>query len=179
MGSEFEAVDPSLIDWISNQQIFFVSTAPLSADGLVNCSPKGLDSFCVFDPQTVGYGDLNGSGIETAAHLRENGRIVVMFCAFEGPPRILRLYGQGEYLTPDHDSFESLQSRFSIGPLRGIVRINLSRIADSCGYGVPRFDYVGQRKTLSKWSDQKSPQELQAYREQNNRVSLDGLPGIQ
>lgn len=178
MGTTFDGLDEGLVAWIRQQHLFFVATAPLAADGLLNCSPKGLDSFAVIDPHTVVYADLNGSGIETAAHLRENGRIVVMFCALEGPPRILRLSGVGEYLLPDHADFETLSGQFSLTPLRGLVRIRLRRIADSCGYGVPRFDYRGQRETLVKWGAGKSPEAMREYQREHNRLSLDGLPGI-
>src|ERR671939_193862 len=116
MGKEYEEITPQLAEWIQRQRIFFVATAPLAADGMVNCSPKGLDTLRVTAPREVAYLDLTGSGIETVAHLRENGRIVLMFCAFEGPPRILRLHGRGEVVSPAHPDWESLAGRFPPHP---------------------------------------------------------------
>ena len=179
MGTTFDQLDEKLIKWIEQQHLFFVATAPLAADGLVNCSPKGLDSFAVLDSRTVMYADLNGSGIETAAHLNENGRIVIMFCAFQGPPRILRLAGRGEYLSPGHPDFDDLAGRCDLKPLRGIVRVTLTRIADSCGFGVPKYEFLEQRQALVEWGNRKSPEQLRAYQRENNRLSIDGLPGVQ
>ena len=179
MGKVFESIDDQLAEWIRQRELFFVSTAPLASDGLVNCSPKGLDAFRILDPVTVAYADLTGSGIETAAHLRENGRIVVMFCAFNGSPKIVRLHGTGTFLEQGSQEFESLKAHFEpTRGLRGIVKISLTRISDSCGYGVPKFKYVGQRDVMSKWASKKSDEELLEYVRQNNHQSIDGLPGI-
>jgi hypothetical protein len=179
MGKVYESIDQPLAEWILARELFFVSTAPLSGEGLVNCSPKGLDTFRILDPKTVAYADLTGSGIETAAHLRENGRIVVMFCAFDGPPKIIRLHGTGEFFGQSSQEFESLDAHFrAIRGLRGIIKISLSRISDSCGYGVPKFKYIGQREVMPKWTSQKSDEELVEYVRKNNHQSIDGLPGI-
>lgn len=138
MAKTYEKIDDKLADWIKQQHLFFVATAPLTRDGHINCSPKGGDSFRVLDPVTVAYQDLTGSGAETIAHLRENGRVVIMFCAFDGAPRIVRLHGRGEALAPGHADFASLAARFPqhLGT-RAFIRITVSRISDSCGYAVP------------------------------------------
>jgi len=145
MGKLYESIDDSLVEFIQAQKMFFVATAPLSGDGLVNVSPKGLDSFRVLDSQTVAYADLTGSGIETVAHLKENGRIVIMFCSFDQTPKILRLHGRGDVIERSHADFAQLQSLFPeyIG-LRSFIRIRCERISDSCGWGVPRYEFTGQ-----------------------------------
>jgi hypothetical protein len=178
MGDVFPSIDEKLSSWIQKQQLFFVSTAPLSDSGLINCSPKGLDSFRILDPNTVAYADFNGSGIETAAHLQENGRILIMFCALEGAPKILRLHGVAEYHRAGSAEFDQLQPGFDIQDLRGIVKIELKRISDSCGYGVPKFKFVEERPTLPKWCDSKTPDQMAAYQQKHNRQSVDGLPGL-
>ncbi len=178
MGKVFDAITPELNGWLRRQRLFFVATAPLAADGLVNCSPKGMDSFRVLGPREVAYLDLTGSGIETVAHLRENGRIVFTFCAFEGPPKIVRLHGTGEAITPADPDFEPLLALFPTYPgTRSVIRATLTRISDSCGYSIPRYDYAGERDTLVKWCEAKSDEELTRYREKKNARSLDGLPG--
>lgn len=179
MGKIYESIDESLASWIERQKVFFVSTAPLAAAGRINCSPKGLDAFRILSPHQVAYADLNGSGIETAAHLRENGRILIMFCAFEGPPNIVRLHGTGRYHESGSDRHEALKAQFDIDGLRGIVEIDVTRISDSCGYGVPKYDFVEQRSALEKWSGKKSPAEIADYQANNNQQSIDGLPGLQ
>ena len=179
MGSEFPQIDDKLKRWIAKQNLFFVATAPASTDGLVNCSPKGGDSFAVLGPLEVAYADFGGSGIETVAHVRENGRIVIMFCAFEGPPKILRLYGQAEVIEPQSDRFDQLVAAFPPQPMhRNIIRIDVTRIADSCGYGVPRYDYVGERAATANYLSDKTPDMMQAHLSKGNARSLDGLPGL-
>lgn len=186
MGKVYSEITPALADWIETQQLFFVATAPLSADSLVNCSPKGMDTFRVLGDHQVAYLDLTGSGVETISHLQENGRITFMFCAFSGPPQILRLYGKGEVLLPMGGSegssggaFEQLRPQFPDYPgVRSIIRANITRIADSCGYSVPEYDYVGDRDTLVTWSKAKGPAGLEQYRQKKNAASLDGLPGL-
>jgi len=179
MGKVFETITPELEEWISRQKMFFVSTAPLSADGHVNCSPKGLDSFRITGPTTAVYQDLTGSGIETIAHLKENKRIVIMFCAFDGPPKIVRLHGQGEVITPDHPDFDELNKKFPERiDVRAYIRINATRISDSCGYSVPLYDFKQHRDVLDKYAERKGVDGLKAYRAEKNRLSLDGLQGL-
>lgn len=179
MGKVFEAIDERLAAWIAAQRMFFVATAPLAGDGLVNCSPRGLDSLAVLGPRELAWLDLTGSGVETIAHLRENGRIVLMFCAFEGPPRIVRLHGHGTVLEPGDPEFDALRARFPAHEgVRAVIRVACRRISDSCGYGVPLMAYQGERDQLPAWARRKGPEGLRAYRAQNNARSVDGLPGL-
>lgn len=178
MGDVFKIIDQDLADWIGAQKLFFVSTSPMAKDGHINTSPKGLDSFRVLGPTSVAYADFNGSGIETAAHLKENGRILIMMCAFNGPPRIVRLHGHGEYFELGTKGFEDLKPQFGIDSLRGIVCVQLKRISDSCGYGVPKYDFVEDRRALPKWCDSKTREQMTEYQQGNNSTSVDGLPGI-
>ena len=173
----FPEIDERMADWIRGQKMFFVATAPLARDGLVNLSPKGLDTFQILDPLTVAYLDFVGSGVETISHLRENGRIVLMFCAFEGAPRIVRLHGQGDVVEPGDADWDDLAGRFEPYPgARAIIRSRLTRIADSCGYGVPLYDFVSQREQMTAWAESKGPEGLADYKVENNAESLDGLP---
>jgi hypothetical protein len=179
VGKVFDALDADLVGFIESQKLFFVATAPLDADGLVNLSPKGLDTFRILGPREVAYLDLTGSGIETLAHLRENGRVCFMFCAFEGRPRILRLHGRGEAFEPGDAGWERLRPRFPELPgERAIIRVDVQRIADSCGWGVPRYTFEGQRDQLVRFAEQLGPEKLDAARAQINAKSLDGLPGL-
>lgn len=179
MGKIYDEITPELSAWLQEQQMFFVATAPLAADGLVNCSPKGMDTFRILGPREIAYLDLTGSGIETIAHLRENGRIVFMFCAFSGGPKIVRLHGKGEAVTPDTPGWDDLLALFPSYPgARAIVRASVARISDSCGFGVPRYEYLEQRDTLPRYAEAKGPAGLQQYRRQKNALSLDGLPGL-
>lgn len=179
MGKQFETITPPLAEWINKQKIFFVATAPLAADGHINCSPKGLDSFRIIDEHTVAYQDLTGSGVETIAHLKENKRIVIMFCAFDGSPKIVRLHGTGEAITPEHTDFESLAKHFPnrLG-VRSYIRISVHRISDSCGYAVPLYDYIKDRDVLDKYNENKGEDGLKKFRGQYNQTSIDGLEGI-
>lgn len=180
MGKLYPDIDERNAAFIRAQKVFFVATAPLSGEGLVNCSPKGLSSLVVLDPNTIAYLDLVGSGIETVSHLRENGRIVFMFCAFEGPPRILRLHGRGEVVEPGDPDWNALAARFEPQEnARAIVRAHIHRVADSCGYGVPRFDFVEERSQLLDWAERKGADGLERYKREHNRMSLDGLPGLE
>jgi hypothetical protein len=180
MGKLYDAIDAKLQRFLEAQQMFFVATAPLAAEGHVNLSPKGLDTFAVLGEREVAYLDLTGSGIETLAHLRENGRIVFLFCAFEGPPKIVRLHGTGEAIEPGHPDFEALRARFPAhAGARCVIRARLQRISDSCGYGVPLYDYRGQREQLPAWVERKEAKEgVAAYRRAHNARSIDGLPGL-
>jgi hypothetical protein len=176
MGAVHDIITPSLADWIAAQPIVFVATAPLADDGLINLSPKGLDLLRVLDARTVGYVDLTGSGIETAAHLRENGRITLMWCAFAGPPRIVRIHGRGEHVPVDDPRYGG---RFpEERGARGLVIVHAERISDSCGYAVPRMDLVGPRTRLTEWTAGKTDAQLAEYQATRNHVSLDGLPGL-
>lgn len=180
MGKLYDEITPELQGWLENQRMFFVASAPLSAEGLVNCSPKGMDAFRILGPREVAYLDLTGSGIETVAHLRENGRIVFMFCAFEGLPKIVRLHGTGKVVTPDSSEWAPLQSTFPEYPgARAIVRVFLARISDSCGYAVPLYEYREQRDVLLRSMVTKGEDGLRRYRSERNARSLDGLPGLE
>lgn len=179
MGKIFQKINDNLTTWIEKQKLFFVSTAPLSKEGLVNCSPKGLDSFRILDEHTVAYMDLIGSGVETIAHLQENQRITIMFCAFEGAPKILRLYGKGEVCPKDSDGFNALKSLFpEYINTRSIIKIKVERIADSCGYAVPRYEFKEDRDTLLLSAERKGKEKLAAYVKEKNAESLDGLKGL-
>ncbi len=179
MGKVLEEIDDKLRSFIEGQQIFFVATAPLAGDGLVNLSPKGLDAFRVLDRHTVAYLDLTGSGIETVAHIRENERITFLFCAFEGPPRILRLHGRGQALLMDTPEFDALRPTFPELPgARAIVKVDVTRIADSCGWGVPLYDYQAQRNQLVRAMEQIGEEKLHDLQLEENTRSLDGLPGL-
>ena len=173
------SIDAKTADFILAQHIFFVATAPLGAEGLVNISPKGLDTFRVLDDRTAAYLDMTGSGIETVAHIKENGRIVVMFCAFDGPPNIVRLHGRGEVVEPTHPEFAALLGQFpSREGARAVIRIHVHRVSSSCGYGVPLMDFRAERTKLDESCARKGEAGLREYREKKNRTSLDGLPGL-
>ncbi len=179
MSKEYPEIDERMRDWISRQHIFFVATAPLSDDGLVNCSPKGLDSLRVLDARTIAYVDVGGSGVETVAHIRENGRITLMMCAFDGPPNIVRFYGRGRSVEPGDTDFDELLSRFPPVPsVRNIIVIDIERIRDSCGYGVPNYAFKKDRNSLDNYFRGKTDEDLRDYRMRKNRTSLDGLPGL-
>lgn len=172
-------IDAELAEWIGQQKVFFVGTAPLSPAGHVNISPKGGDAFRVLGPLDVAYLDYTGSGAETAAHLRENGRIVIMFCAFEGGPKIVRLHGRGTVLTPDQSGFAELVEKFPRNPgTRAIIRVAVTRVSESCGFSVPFFDYRGPRTTLDQWATKQGPEGMAKYRARENARSVDGLPAF-
>ena len=182
MSKVHEEITDRLAAFLLAQPVFFVATAPLAADGHLNVSPKCLaGTFAVLGPHRVAYLYYTGSGAETVAHLRENGRIVVMFCAFEGPPNIVRLHGTGRYVEADSAEFDELRGHFdkeSGHGQRGIVVVDVTRVSDSCGYAVPRLAYVEDRDLLDRWSDRKTPEQLATYRRERNAVSLDGLPAL-
>ena len=177
MGKVFDGIDDKLAAWIGRQRMFFVGTAPSGDAGHVNVSPKGpIESLRILDPHTVAYLDVIGSGAETIAHLRENGRIVVMLCSFDGPPRILRLHGRGEVLPPDAVDFAVEPPA---GTERAVIRVAVERIADSCGYGVPVMEYVGTRPQYAAWAERKQRAGgLDEYVAQHNARSIDGLPAV-
>ena len=179
MGKIRSEIDDAARQLIEAQHVFFVASAPLDAAGHVNLSPKGLDTFRILAPTKVAYVDFNGSGVETIAHLKENGRIVLMFCAFQGPPNIFRLYGHGRVIEPHEPQFATLAESFPDHEnARSIIVVELTRVTDSCGYGVPQFKYEGERTQLHAWASHRGVEGLKAYREQKNRRSIDGLPGI-
>ena len=190
MGKVYEAIDDHQRAWIARQALFFVGTAPLDGDGHVNVSPKGpIGSLAVLDERTVAYLDVVGSGAETIAHIRENGRIVVMLCAFEGPPRIMRLHGRGEVVLPTEERFDRLlaQAGFEQPEVpesrRAVIVVHVTRIADSCGYGVPLMDYAGERPHQAKSSAKRvrvhGPQAYVDYQREKNAASIDGLPAVE
>jgi hypothetical protein len=168
MGKVFDGIDEKLAAWIARQRLFFVATAP-GDGGHVNLSPKGpISSLRVVDGRTVEYEDHVGSGAETVAHLRDNGRICLMLCAFEGPPRIVRLHGRGEVVPADDPA----------DGVRGVIRIHVERISDSCGYGVPLMEYLGERTQRERWLERKGPEGLRDYVQEKNGESIDGLPAF-
>ncbi|GAB3270999.1 pyridoxamine 5'-phosphate oxidase family protein [Larkinella harenae] len=177
MGKFHDSIKPPHRAFIEKQPIFFVSTAPLSAEGHVNLSPKGLDCFRVFSESQVGYMDLISSGNETSAHTLENGRITFMFCSFTGAPLILRLYGKGRAVLPGTDEWETFAPHFTIYPsTRQLIIADITLVQTSCGFGVPLFDYKGERAIHFEWADKKGEDGLQEYMQEKNLVSLDGLP---
>ena len=164
-------------EFIEAQHLFFVSTAPISAEGHINLSPKGLDSFRVLSSTRVAYMDIVGSGSETSAHLLENGRISSMFCAFGGPPNILRLYGKGFTVLPGDPAWNDLSAHFTILPsTRQIIAADITKVQTSCGFGVPFYEYTGERDHAHKWAEKKGPEGLEQYKKDKNLTSLDGLP---
>jgi hypothetical protein len=180
MGKRYDEITPELAEWVGKQPLFFVGTAPLSASGHINVSPKGLDTLRILGPRRVAYLDLTGSGAETIAHLRENGRVVLMFCALAGPPKILRLHGEGAVVTPSAERWRALREKFPahLGA-RAVIDVTVKRISDSCGYGVPAFSGAEQRVALARWTENKGAEGLRAYRRQNNARSIDGLPALE
>lgn len=180
MSTTYEALNDKLIAFIRAQKMFFVSTAPLSADGRVNTSPKGYDSLAILDARTVLYLDLGGSGAETIAHVRENKRITLMFCAFEGPANIVRVYGKGEVLPMETAEFEAMRAQHfpSFERARAIIRVNITSVSDSCGWGIPFYEFKGEREQLRRWVDARPYEEWAERRYTANAASIDGLPAL-
>jgi hypothetical protein len=179
MGKQYEALTPQLIDFIQAQKMFFVGTAPLSEAGHVNVSPKGMDSLRVLDENTLAYLDVTGSGVETVSHLKENGRLVMMFCAFEGKPLILRLHGRGEVIEVGHPEFPGLLDEFPALPgIRSIIRLRAIRIADSCGWTVPLYDFAGVRDYYDNYAEKLGPEGMREGQLAANMLSIDGLKGL-
>ena len=178
MAQQFDRIEPAQRDFILRQHVFFVASA--AAGGRVNLSPKGLDALRVLGPNRVAYLDLTGSGNETAAHMRADGRLTLMMCAFEGPPRILRLYGSGRVAQRGTAEYARLLANEFEGeePLgaRQIVVLEVDLVQTSCGFGVPLYDYRGERPALARWAEAKGPEGLEAYRREKNARSIDGLP---
>jgi len=179
MSKTYPHLTPQLIKFIRRQKMFFVATAPLSAEGSVNLSPKGYDSLAIMDERTLVYLDLGGSGIETHAHVRENGRITLMFCAFEGAANIVRVYGRGESVTFDDPGYAEKAALFpAYSRARGVITIHVTRVMDSCGWAVPFYDYKGDRDQLLRWVDAAEEEDWKARRYARNATSIDGLPGL-
>jgi pyridoxamine 5'-phosphate oxidase-like protein len=179
MGKEYTEIDDRLQKWMARQHVFFVATAPNSTSGLINCSPKGLDCLRVLGPTEIAYVDTGGSGIETLAHLKQNGRIVLMMCAFDGPPKIFRFYGKGTAIEPHEDGFDDILARFPPMPAaRNIIHVSLARIIDSCGYGVPLYNFREHRDSLPNYFSNQSTEEILEYRRSKNARSLDGLRAL-
>jgi hypothetical protein len=190
VGKVFDGIDPRLAGWIAAQPMFFVGSAPLAEQGHVNVSPKGpIGTLHVLDERTVAYLDVVGSGAETIAHVRENGRLVIMLCAFSGPPRILRLHGSGEVVLAHDERFEELVRRCDFtqpavsDARRAVVLLHVTRVADSCGYGVPLMDFQGERQHADAWAQKKvrvgGAEALAEYQHEKNSVSIDGLPAVE
>jgi hypothetical protein len=176
MGNVLPAITDGLRGFIERQHLFFVATAPL-AGGHINLSPKGMDSFRVLGPTTVGYLDSVGSGNETSAHVLENARITLMFCALEGTPLILRLYGRGRAVLPGDADWAALAPHFPTrAGVRQLIVVELTRVQTSCGYGVPIYAYTGERDQLIAWATEKGVDEVEAYKAEKNQASIDGLP---
>jgi Pyridoxamine 5'-phosphate oxidase len=178
MAKQLPCIDANCRDFISRQRMFFTASAAPGAR--VNLSPRGADAFAVLDDRTVAYLDRTGSGNETAAHLKADGRLTIMFCAFDGPPNILRLYGRGEVLRRGSEAYRDVLARAFSGEepagARQIVRLHVDRVQTSCGYGIPLFDYRAERPSLDNWARAKGEEGLEAYRREKNAVSIDGLP---
>jgi len=177
MGKEYGQISEEHREFIENQKLFFVCTSPLSAEGHINLSPKGFDCFRMLSPSRVGYLDIVGSGNETSAHLQENGRITFMFCAFDGPPKILRLYGKGFSVLPGDADWDELSKQFTILPAtRQIIVADIFKAKSSCGFGVPLYNYTGERDHAFKWAEKKGAEGLEEYKKEKNMISMDGLP---
>lgn len=177
MGKFHPSIQPAHREFIEKQHLFFVGTAPLDAESHINLSPKGLDTFRVFSENSVGYLDFVGSGNETSAHILQNGRITFMFCSFEGPPNILRLYGKGAVVLPGTEEWECYAAHFDIlTGSRQIITAEISLVQTSCGFGVPLYDYAGERTFLGEWADKKGKEGLKEYIREKNLRSLDQLP---
>jgi predicted pyridoxine 5'-phosphate oxidase superfamily flavin-nucleotide-binding protein len=174
-----DAITPEISAFITDQHLFFVATAASGPEGRVNLSPKGLDTFAVIDDHTVAWLDVTGSGIETVAHLRDNGRITLMFCAFEGKPNIVRIYGRAEAIPVDDPEAESMLARFPprVGA-RTVVRVAVEQVSTSCGYAVPFMTFAGERPTLDEWADRRGADGITTYQAEKNATSIDGLPGL-
>lgn len=178
MGRAFDTITDSMQAFIERQHVFFVGTAP-SAGGRVNLSPKGYDAFRILGPNQVCYLDLTGSGAETIAHVRDNGRITFMFCAFEGKPNIVRLYGTARVISRRDAEFEEFDHRFGDHPgARSVIVADIDRTSNSCGYSVPFMDFVGDRERLNDHWAEKSPDDMDAYWAKKNTTSIDGLPAV-
>ncbi|MEM8717230.1 MAG: pyridoxamine 5'-phosphate oxidase family protein [Cyanobacteria bacterium P01_G01_bin.4] len=176
MAKQYAQLTPSLQAFIAQQHMFFTGSAPLSAEGRVNVSPKGIDTFRCLSPTQVAYLDLTGSGNETAAHIKDNGRLTIVMCSFVGKPTILRLYGKGRIVRSQDPDWESLYAHFdSLPGERQIVVLDIELVQTSCGFGVPKYDFKEHRNELVQWAERKGEAGLADYRRKKNSRSLDGL----
>lgn len=179
MSKTFESIDDTLKAWIQAQPLWFVATSPLAADGHVNMSPRGHDSFSVLDKSRVGWVDYTGSGVETIAHLRENGRVCLMFASFDSRPRIVRLHGRGSVSLPGEAAFEEVAALHPEHPsTRAVITVDVSRVSDSCGWGVPVMEMTGERNLLRLQAEKKGVEGMSKYRGKKNVLSIDNLPGL-
>jgi hypothetical protein len=179
MGKVYDGIDDRLAEFLGRQHVFFVGTAPSDPSGHLNVSPKGLDTFRILGPRSVAYLDLTGSGIETVAHLRENGRVTLMFCAFEGRPLVVRLYGRGRVIEPGDPEWDGLIGRFPGYPgVRSVVVVDVERVADSCGYAVPLYEFKGERSQLIAYAEKQGAEGMEQYKARKNRKSIDGIDGL-
>lgn len=179
MAKSYDLLNDQHIEFIRKQKLFFVATAPLSPEGSVNLSPKGYDGIAILDSHTIAWVDLGGSSIETLAHLRENSRVTLMFCAFEGAANILRIYGRGEAISFDDAEFPELMKLFpAFDRARSIIRIRIDRVSDSCGWGVPLFEFKEECEQLQRWLNNEPYDELKEHRYKSNEKSVDGLLGL-
>ncbi len=180
MGDVHDSIDEKIRSFIAKQPMYFVASAPNDPEGHVNVSPKGHpETFQVIDEHTVAYLDLTGSGAETIAHARENGRVTIMFCAFEGPPTIVRLYGHARPVLEGDPDYDGLIARFPLQPgRRSVIVVDVTRVSDSCGWSIPFMRYDGERETLRKWAVKKGEDGMADYRAKRNAESIDGLPAL-
>lgn len=179
MGRVYDGIDDRLANFIKRQHMFFVGTAPTDPDGRLNLSPKGLDTFRVLGPRRVAYLELTGSGVETIAHLRDNGRMTVMFCSFDARPVVLRLHGRGRVVEPTDADWAELSPHFPDLPgARAVIVLDVDRVSDSCGLGVPIYEHRGDRSGLIDFAHKSGPDGLADYRRRKNAASIDGLPGL-
>lgn len=179
MGKVFDKIDEKITDWVEAQKMFFVATAPLAGNGFINCSPKGMDTFRILGEREIAYLDYAGSGVETIAHLKENSRICIMMCALDGPPKIFRFHGKGTVHEKGTAAYARFAGHFDDHPgTRAIIHVELDRISDSCGFGVPLYDFQGDRDQLHKWAEKHGEQGVREYCGEKNLRSLDGLPGM-
>ncbi len=177
MAKTYDSMNDDIQSFIRKQHIFFVASAPLDGNGHVNLSPKGYDCLRILSPNRVAYLDLTGSGNETSAHVHENSRITFMFCALDGPPQILRLYGRGRVILPGSPEWDEMSAHFELYTgTRQIIVAEITRVQTSCGYGVPLMQYVGDRDQLIRWAEAKGDDGLETYWEEKNSCSIDSLP---
>lgn len=179
MGKVFDGIDDALARWITAQPVWFVATAPMAADGHPNVSPRGHRTLSILTPHRVGWVDYTGSGVETIAHVRENGRICLMFASFDRRPRIVRLHGHGAVSLPGEPAYDEVVAHHPAHPsTRAVIVVDVKRVSDSCGHGMPLMDLVGERDLLRLTAQKNGPEGMATYRTTKNMTSIDGLPGL-